>query len=259
MKAPKGLGSLRAIFDRLARSPLMATYRQLPCPAGVGDGRLGLADEASVDGSHNSSESSAPDTPAFKRGEEARKTSRKVRCCPAQATYGDLRKAHPDLPSQLVISSRMKATQALRSAFALQKKGKKVSAPQWQRGVVRYDARAFASKKSGGRRACHRSRSDQISLYGAPSGPEMARYRADGFATADLLRRPSGWWLHVDVKPPEFGPSGRVVGIDLGINRPAVTSDVRFLGQQNGRKLNNGISGSSANSSPKARSRPSGI
>jgi putative transposase len=67
-----------------------------------------------------------------------------------QATYGDLRKAHPDLPSQLVISSRMKATEALRSAFALQKKGKKVSAPHWQRGKVRYDARSFRFEKERG-------------------------------------------------------------------------------------------------------------
>jgi hypothetical protein len=35
---------------------------------------------------------------------------------PHQATYGDLRKAHPDLPSQLVISSRMKATDGVRLA-----------------------------------------------------------------------------------------------------------------------------------------------
>jgi putative transposase len=35
-----------------------------------------------------------------------------------QATYANLRKAHPDLPSQLVISTRMKATEALRSAFS---------------------------------------------------------------------------------------------------------------------------------------------
>jgi putative transposase len=71
-----------------------------------------------------------------------------------QATYGDLRKAHPDLPSQLVISSRMKATEALRSAFALQKKGKKVSAPHWQRGMVHYDARSFRFEKE---RALHLS------------------------------------------------------------------------------------------------------
>jgi hypothetical protein len=44
----------------------------------------------------------------------------------------------------------MKATEALRSAFALQKKGKKVSAPHWQRGMVRYDARSFRFEKERG-------------------------------------------------------------------------------------------------------------
>jgi hypothetical protein len=51
-----------------------------------------------------------------------------------QATYADLRKAYPDLPSQPAISARMKATQARRSAFALRKKASLGSA--WQRGVV---------------------------------------------------------------------------------------------------------------------------
>ncbi len=65
-----------------------------------------------------------------------RAVSRCKICRPAQA--------HPDLPSQLVISARMKATQA-RSPFASRKKAKKVSAPHWQRGTVRYDARRFAT------------------------------------------------------------------------------------------------------------------
>ena len=60
-----------------------------------------------------------------------------------RATYTDLRKAYPELPSQLVISARMKATEALRSAFALQKRGKNVSGPHGERGMARYDARSF--------------------------------------------------------------------------------------------------------------------
>jgi hypothetical protein len=74
-----------------------------------------------------------------------------------QASYGDLRKAHPDLPPRLVISSRMKATEALRSASALQKKGKKVSVPIGSEAWCVTTPGAFASKKRGGRRACHRS------------------------------------------------------------------------------------------------------
>jgi putative transposase len=46
-----------------------------------------------------------------------------------RATYHTLRDQHPTLPSQLVISARMKATEALKSAFVLRRNGKKVSAP----------------------------------------------------------------------------------------------------------------------------------
>jgi putative transposase len=156
-----------------------------------------------------------------------------------QATYGDLRKADPDLPSQLVISSRMKATETLRSAFALQKKGKKVSAPHWERGMVRYDARSFRFEKERGVVGLATVAGRIKFPFTAHRQAHRWLDRVDGFAIADLLRRPSGWWLHVvvDIKPPEFVPSGRVVGIDLGINRPAVTSDARFLGQRKWKEI----------------------
>jgi putative transposase len=156
-----------------------------------------------------------------------------------QATYANLRKAHPDLPSQLVISARMKATEALRSAFSLQKKGKKVSAPHWDRGMVRYDARSFRIEKDKGVIGLA-TVAGRIKLpFAARRQAEKWLDKASGFVTADLLRRPSGWWLHavVDVKPPEFVPSGRVVGVDLGINRPAVTSTAQFLGQRKWKEI----------------------
>src|SRR5205085_11851319 len=42
------------------------------------------------------------------------------------------------------------------------------------------------------------------------------------------------WWLHVvvTVPAPEVQPTDQVIGVDLGINRPAVTSSGRFLGQR---------------------------
>jgi putative transposase len=156
-----------------------------------------------------------------------------------QLTYTDLRKAHPELPSQLVISARMKATEALRSTFALQKKGKKVSAPHWDRGMVRYDVRSFRVEKDKAIVGLSTTAGRIKFPFEVHRQAERWLGRAAGFATADLLRRPSGWWLHlvVDIKPPEFVPSGRVVGIDLGINRPAVTSDARFLGQRKWKEI----------------------
>jgi hypothetical protein len=99
-----------------------------------------------------------------------RAVSRCKICRPAQA--------HPDLPSQVVISARMKATQA-RSPFASRKKAKKVSAPHWQRGTG-------AIRRP---QVCHR-RADEIALHGTSSSPQVARSRR--WFRADLLRRPSG-------------------------------------------------------------------
>src|SRR5689334_9725233 len=44
-------------------------------------------------------------------------------------TYYSLRAAHPTLPAQLVVSSRMKATEAVKSALTHQRKGGKTSVP----------------------------------------------------------------------------------------------------------------------------------
>jgi IS605 OrfB family transposase len=155
------------------------------------------------------------------------------------ATYRGLREAHPELPSQLVISARMKATEALKSAFALQKKGKKVSAPHWERGMVRYDARSFRVEKNVGLVGLSTAAGRIRLPFTAHRQAEKWLGKAVSFATADLLRRPSGWWLHVvvEIRPPEFVPSGRVVGIDLGINRPAVTSTAQFLGKRKWKEI----------------------
>jgi len=53
-------------------------------------------------------------------------------------------------------------------------------------------------------------------------------------ATADLLFRHGAWWLHmvVTVPAPDMTPTDQVVGVELGIVRPAVLSTNQFLGQR---------------------------
>jgi IS605 OrfB family transposase len=105
--------------------------------------------------------------------------------------------------------------------------------------MVRYDARSFRVEKDKGLVGLA-TVSGRIKLpFEVHRQAERWLSKACGFATADLLHRPSGWWLHlvVDIKPPEFVSSGRVVGVDLGINRPAVTSDARFLGQRKWKEI----------------------
>jgi putative transposase len=59
-----------------------------------------------------------------------------------------------------------------------------------------------------------------------------AKYVGYPVDTADLLEQDREWWLHVVVSVPALNvqPTDEVIGIDLGINRPAVTSHNRFLG-----------------------------
>src|SRR6185295_12210075 len=61
-----------------------------------------------------------------------------------------------------------------------------------------------------------------------------AKYAGCPTDTADLIERDGHWWLHVvvTVPAPEVEPSAQVVGVDLGISRPAVTSHNRFLGKK---------------------------
>ena len=59
-----------------------------------------------------------------------------------QATYRSLRQLYGRLPSQLVVSARMKAAEALKSVAERKKQGKKISCPQSELCAIRYDARS---------------------------------------------------------------------------------------------------------------------
>ncbi|NTU83095.1 MAG: IS200/IS605 family element transposase accessory protein TnpB [Chloroflexales bacterium] len=61
-----------------------------------------------------------------------------------------------------------------------------------------------------------------------------AHYAGYPVDTADLISRDGVWWLHVVVTlpAPEVVPSDEVVGVDLGLVQPAVTSNNQFLGKR---------------------------
>ena len=65
--------------------------------------------------------------------------------------------------------------------------------------------------------------------------PQYARY-AIGYptATADLTFRKNRFYLHVVIKLPdvEFVSNGKAIGVDLGVTRPAVSSDNKFHGNR---------------------------
>jgi putative transposase len=148
------------------------------------------------------------------------------------ATYYPLKADYPALVSDLLVQARVKATEAVKSAFALQKADRKVGMPHADACPPRYnlhtykvdwESRTVRMSTTGGRQTIRFNIPDYSAKY--------AGYPTD---TADLIFRHGSWWLHVvvTVPTPEIDPTDQVVGVDLGIVRPAVTSTNRFLGKR---------------------------
>lgn len=173
-------------------------------------------------------------------------------------TYYSLREQFPDLPSQLVVSARMKATEALASALKMEKKGLAVTCPRRKRASVRYDARSMSVSLD----------KNEVSLATVAGRQKIGIRRhvqadrwlkcATGVDTAEMVHRPSGYWLKLVLtvpSPPKANleqssdgltipmpvqdtqsPSG-ALGVDLGLNRPVVTSDGVFLGDRRWKEI----------------------
>ena len=149
-------------------------------------------------------------------------------------TYRDLRSQFPNLPSQLVCSSRVRATEAIKSALTRQKQGRRASQPSAKFLPVRYDARSY--------RPCIKEGAIRLSTVGGrlpivfSANPYAATWleKATGFDSADLIFKGGKFWLHlvITVTAPEVSFTDQVVGVDLGLNRPAVTSHNKFLGKR---------------------------
>jgi len=168
-------------------------------------------------------------------------------------TYYDLRHQYPDLPAQLVCAARVKATEAVKSALTWQKKHaatyakkvaqakkkgkpipvfKPVKCPQATFCPVRYDARSSWVKWDR----------MQASLATIAGRVEMSftvprhaqQYIGYRTCSADLCYRNGKFTLHITVSIPEplVPATDDVLGVDLGLNRPAVTSNRQFLGER---------------------------
>ena len=151
-------------------------------------------------------------------------------------TYYPLRAEHPTLPAQLVVSSRMKATEAVKSALTHKRRGRKTSVPQARCCPIRYDMRSYWVKWETG--VC--SLATVAGRVELPfSLPAYARkYIGGKVASADLIYKRGRWRLHVVVSlpAPSIAPTNDVVGVDLGVVRPAVTSNNHFLGERRWRE-----------------------
>ncbi len=151
--------------------------------------------------------------------------------------YYAIKAANPALVSDLINQARVKAAESLRSALALQKKGRKVSRPTSSACPPRYnkntykldwESRTVRLSTTGGR---------QTIRFAVPDHAQ--KYAGNPEDTADLIFRHGRWWLHVvvTVATPVVDRTDEVVGVDLGLACPAVTSQNAFLGEPRWRNL----------------------
>ena len=147
------------------------------------------------------------------------------------ATYKYLRHQYPSLPAQLVVSARMKATEALKSVEERHQQGKRASCPQSELCPIRYDARSYWVRLSEGfvslATVCGRV---GVTFRLPDCYHQYLTWRT---CSADLCYNPlkKRFYLHVvvDTDAPVLTPNGHVVGCDLGVRRIAVTSTPQFF------------------------------
>jgi len=141
------------------------------------------------------------------------------------------------LPSQLAISARMKATEALKSTKKRIKKNKKVSCPQSKQTSIRYDARSFNvwwDKNEITLSTIEGRKKITIHI------PEyFQQYLSWNRCSADLFIRNNKVFLHIVMSKEveDCVENGKFIGIDRGIKKLAVTSDKRFFGGEHVKKV----------------------
>ncbi len=146
--------------------------------------------------------------------------------------YHENKAAWPELVSDLHIQCLHKAADSLKSAFALQKKGRKVGCPQSTLCPPRYNRHTFRVDWQAGAVNLSTVAGRMALTFRLP---EYAAYACEcQVATADLMYQKGKWHLHIVVHCPDvaFQDKGQALGVDLGVCRPAVTSDNRFHGKR---------------------------
>lgn len=134
------------------------------------------------------------------------------------------------LPSQLAVSARMKATEAIKAVKTRLKKKLKATCPQAKQASIRFDARSYNVWFD-------RNEISLLTVGGRikvpVSVPEyFQQYLTWKRCSADLFIRKNKVFLNIvfskDITDPDL--TGEVVGIDRGIKKIAVTSEKQFFG-----------------------------
>jgi len=151
--------------------------------------------------------------------------------------YRESKNALPALVSDLHIQAIKKASEAVKSAITREKKGLKSGCPQSMLCPPCYNLHTFKVYWESGVISMSTSHGRMKIPFKLP---EYAKYAAGAStATADLISRKGKFFLHIVVKLPdvEFVSSGQAIGVDLGVTRPAVSSDNRFHGDRHQKEV----------------------
>ncbi len=153
------------------------------------------------------------------------------------ATYYQTKAACTGLVSDLLIQARVKATETLKSAFDRKAKGRKTGCPHSRSCAVRYNEKTYMLNWTASTVRLSTAAGRITIPFTVP--PYAAKYAGGEVATADLCYRKGAYWLHVVVclPDPDLPAIGDVVGVDLGLNRPAVTSNRQFLGNRHWKEV----------------------
>jgi IS605 OrfB family transposase len=174
------------------------------------------------------------------------------------ATYRAAKAACPQLVSDLIIQARVKATETVKSALTWQKRQvalypkrvakarkrgqpdpvfKPVRMPQSTRCAPRYNVHTYTLRWDSQTVRLSTTAGRMSLPFRIPHAP--AAFLGHPVATADLCIHNGRFYLHVVVQVPEvrITPTEAVVGVDLGLNRPAVTSERAFLGRKHWKEV----------------------
>jgi len=172
------------------------------------------------------------------------------------------------LPSQLICAARVKATEAIKSVLTRRKKQhakyqqklkgaakkgfppkplKLARTPHSLLCAIRYDARSFTFNRVTRTASLVHVQQEGKGRNRTVMGVRVPAYYEQYLTpeweqeSADVLYRNGSFLLHLVVSahivPVE--PTGKVIGVDLGISRLAVTSQPRFLGGKQVKETNN--------------------
>jgi len=140
-------------------------------------------------------------------------------------------KQDTNLKSQLVISARTRATEALLSVNARKKKGKKVSCPRSKCCSIRYDDRTLSINFTN-RTISILTIMGRIKNLPFFVPKHFEQYLSWKRCSGDLFQVKGKTYLHIvfSKEVNDIVDNGKYVGIDRGIKKIAVVSDKRFFG-----------------------------